>query len=637
MLPEDSILITEGETGTYDVSLKTQPTATVAVDISVPAGEDASVSPTSLTFTTDKWDEAQTVTITTSHDDDGEFDSFEITHDPSGGDYDDVGHASLLVIIGDDDSPNLDISKSTIVVTEDETTDPEFTVQLTTQPTAEVTVMVTSNNTAKATVVQGSSLTFTTEAWDDPQTVKVRPVHDDDAVDVNLQILLKASGGDYEGKSGSVDVTVEDDETAEFVLQPTSLTVGENGTADFTVKLASQPTANVTVTVTSGDTTAATLTQGASLLFTTTDWNSARTVTVSGVDDSDADSETFDISLTAAGGDYEGVTGTVSLTVTDDDTPNLLIDPTTLIVQEDGSNTFTVELTTLPSTDVTVTVTSGDTNIATVSDGILTFTTDTWDDAQTVTVTGVDDDDGSNESVDISLSAAGGDYAGKTGSVSVTVRDDETIDILVAPTTLRVTEGSTNTFTVRLATEPKNDVTITVTSDDTTVADIPQGGSLSFNSDNWQDEQTVTIEGVEDPNPDSETITVLLSASGGDYEGKTASVSVSVKDNDVPDLDTDPPALDVDENSTDTFTVRLTTRPSADVTVTVTSGDTSIATVSDDSLDFTTGTWNSPRTITVRGVNDADAKSESDRNFTLSVRRGLHGHYENCRCERDGR
>ena len=53
--------------------------------------------------------------------------------------------------------------------------------------------------------------------------------------------------------------------------------------------------------------------------------------------------------------------------------------------------TYTVALSAVPSGEVTVGVTSGNTNVATVSPVSLTFTTDNWSAAQTVTVTGVSD------------------------------------------------------------------------------------------------------------------------------------------------------------------------------------------------------------------------------------------------------
>jgi len=62
-------------------------------------------------------------------------------------------------------------------------------------------------------------------------------------------------------------------------------------------------------------------------------------------------------------------------------------------VNESGTtDTFTVVLTAEPASNVVISVTSGDTGEATVSTSSLTFTTSNWDSAQTITVTGVNDD-----------------------------------------------------------------------------------------------------------------------------------------------------------------------------------------------------------------------------------------------------
>lgn len=55
---------------------------------------------------------------------------------------------------------------------------------------------------------------------------------------------------------------------------------------------------------------------------------------------------------------------------------------------------------------------------------------------------------------------------------------------------------------------------------------------------------------------------------------------------------------------TDTFTVVLASQPTADVTISISSSDTSEGTVSPTSLTFTTGDWDTPQTVTVTGVDD---------------------------------
>ena len=83
----------------------------------------------------------------------------------------------------------------------------------------------------------------------------------------------------------------------------------------------------------------------------------------------------------------------MAATEADNDTQSLLVNPTSLSVNEGGSNSFAVSLSAQPTADVTVTVarTAGD-NDLTVSDGAtLTFTTVDWDQDQSVAVTAIDD------------------------------------------------------------------------------------------------------------------------------------------------------------------------------------------------------------------------------------------------------
>ncbi len=59
-----------------------------------------------------------------------------------------------------------------------------------------------------------------------------------------------------------------------------------------------------------------------------------------------------------------------------------------------------------------------------------------------------------------------------------------------------------------------------------------------------------------------------------------------------------------ERGGTATFTAVLTTAPTADVTLTLTSSNTSEGTVSPASLTFTPANWNAPQPVTVTGVDD---------------------------------
>ena len=110
-------------------------------------------------------------------------------------------------------------------------------------------------------------------------------------------------------------------------------------------------------------------------------------------------------------------------------------------VSESGStDTFTVVLTAQPTSDVVLTVTSGDTGEAAVDKGTLTFTNGNWNNAQTVTVTGVDDDldDGYWQlSVTIAVNDGASDDAFDNvanQTVGVINNDDDTAGFTIAHT-----------------------------------------------------------------------------------------------------------------------------------------------------------------------------------------------------------
>ena len=108
------------------------------------------------------------------------------------------------------------------------------------------------------------------------------------------------------------------------------LTVTEaGGTAQFGVVLDAAPTANVTIGLSSSDTTEGTLSTS-SLTFTPANWNVAQTVTVTGVDDGFIDGNVAFSVVTAAAtstdANYNGFNASdVSVTNIDDDTFNTIV------------------------------------------------------------------------------------------------------------------------------------------------------------------------------------------------------------------------------------------------------------------------------------------------------------------------
>ncbi|MEX1043894.1 MAG: S-layer homology domain-containing protein [Acidimicrobiia bacterium] len=295
------------------------------------------------------------------------------------------------------------------------------------------------------------------------------------------------------------------------------ITVSETGTTDtFTVKLEKNPNKKgATVTVTSGDTSEVTISPG-TLTFTGAgkgNWATPQTVTVTGVDDDVTDgTTTTTITVTNTS---SGSSTTVTASNTDSEVAAITVGAVSGSTTEAGGTaTFTAVLDNKPTANVTVTVTPSDTTEATAS-GSLTFTDANWNAAQTVTLTGVDDDvDDGTVNYTVNLEASGGGYAGVTKQVSGSTTDDDTAGITVTPTTGLATSeaGATATFTVVLASEPTADVTIAVSSSDTTEA-IVDKATLAFTADNWNTAQIVTVTGVDDGIDDGDVgFTIVLDA-----------------------------------------------------------------------------------------------------------------------------
>ena len=139
-----------------------------------------------------------------------------------------------------------------------------------------------------------------------------------------------------------------------LVLSETSLDVLEAGSASYTVKLATLPTAEVTVSI--GGTSGTDLSLNMmSLTFTTSNWDTAQMVTVSAAGDSDARHDSATLIHTASGGDYGTVSADLPVTVTDNTRMRLVA--VVERVSEGGSMQIRARLPMPLDDDVSITVT----------------------------------------------------------------------------------------------------------------------------------------------------------------------------------------------------------------------------------------------------------------------------------------
>ena len=191
----------------------------------------------------------------------------------------------------------------------------------------------------------------------------------------------------------------------------------------------------------------------------------------------------------------------------------------------------------------------------------------------------------------------------------VTTTDNDTRALVLSESALAVTEGGSEAYTVKLATQPSGTVTVAVTGAGDGVS--VDKSSLTFTGADWSAVRTVTVSAGEDDNTGSESVTLTHTPSGGDYGSvSAATVRVTTTDNDTAALVLSESALAVAEGGTGTYTVRLATQPSGTVTVAISGAGDGVS-VDKSSLTFTGADWSAVRTVTVSAGEDDNAGSET--------------------------
>lgn len=406
-----------------------------------------------------------------------------------------------------------------------------------------------------------------------------------------------------------------------------STDVTEGGPNDtYEIVLDSQPTSDVTVTFTTGDQVD---TDPASIVFTTDNWDTAQTITVSAIDDDVAEGDHSGLishSVSSSDLDYDGfIIDDITVNVSDNDVAGVTItesDNSTDVTEGSVTDTYTIVLDSQPTEDVTVTLSNGgqvDTEISVV------FTADNWDSPQTITVTAIDDNDTEGDHSDTVSHAVTSDddsYDGISAvDVEVNITDNDTPQVVITESenSTDVSEdGDTDTYTIVLTTQPTADVTVTLSTGSQVEGDVT---TVVFTSDNWDTPQTVTISAIDDFVAEGDhtgTVSHTVTSDDADYDGLGADdVVVNVADNDTAGvvITESGGSTNVSEDGqTDTYTVVLTSQPTANVTVFITTGSE----LNSDPVrvTFTPENWDTPVEVVISAVDDNDV--EGDHSFTIT-------------------
>ncbi len=510
------------------------------------------------------------------------------------------------------------------------------------QPT---TVTVTAQaNVFTVAPGAGGTIVVPAGATTSSDTATVTAVNNDvDAADNVVTVAgTAANGHGVTAAATGASLTITDDDVAAIALSAGATTAdrvrtSEDGSADTVdVTLATRPTGNVVIDVASTNTAQGTVSPP-QLTFTASNWNTAQTVTLTGVDDpppGSADgSQTYEATLTVnqantVDANYDALPVVTIYAINLDDEYGLNISNVTGQASEGGgAATFTVALNTRPSAAVTVSVTSRDASEGRVAPASLVFGTGNWSRAQRVTVTGVDDaiDDG-DITWRVRLNPASGDpdYNGLASeNVQVTTRDDDdapTVTLVLSQDVI-AENGGVTTVTATLS-HPSSAAT-TVTVGTTAVApavagDFAQTGTtLTIAANATTSTGVVTVTAVND-DIDAENKQVRVAAptvandraSADSTAMAVTAATLTLEDDDEKGLAFVPAEfLAVTAGGSTSYTVALTSEPTGPVTVTVPQGGD--AAPSPSSLTFTAADWGTAQAVTVTAAPD-DADDYAD-------------------------
>jgi len=347
-----------------------------------------------------------------------------------------VNATPATITIIDDDIPSILYSPASVTMAEGSTATIE--VWLSNPPAGSVTLNV-STQMAGLLTVSPLTLTFNTANYATHQVITLQAAENnmlgDQADNVILSVDDALSDDPFDALSDiTIPVTIVNNDVAAIIVNPSSVTVAENGTATFTVSLsAAPPSGSVDIELLSNNTGVATI-DISLLTFDVVTWNVPRTITVTGVNNNTLPDASTTISLNVIDAvsydGYDGLTASVSVNVTNDDIAGFVVNPLSLTIDEGGpAGQFTVVLTAQPETDVVFDLVNAS-PVYTNHPAQITFTAANWNVPVVVDVTAIEDmldtDRTDIISVTVNQSLSDDNFDGMAAQdVTVTINDND--------------------------------------------------------------------------------------------------------------------------------------------------------------------------------------------------------------------
>ena len=570
-----------GGTSTVTATLSGASSAVVTVTVSASAispgvsGDFRITTNKELTIAAGSTTSTGTVTITAVDNPvDAPNKSVTVSATASGGGVSDPS-SKTLIITDDDGTPTVTLVLTPTSISENGGTS-TVTATLSGVSTTAVTVTVSASAVSPAVsgdfrITTNKELTIAAGSTTSTGTVTIAALNNEvDAPNKSVTVSGAASGGGVSDPSDQTLIITDDDDSAgsgAITLHAIPDSVAESAGATRVTVTATLPgsttrSAATEVTVKVGEN--GTATEGADYAavadFTLTiaagEQSGTANFSIDPTQDATDEGSGETVSITGTTAVSGFTVGETSLTITDDDTKGLVLTPASetrasvtpasvTVTEASGpGNTasYKVKLATQPSATVTVAVSSGDTDAATVNKTSLSFTTSTWNTEQTVTVTGVDDDIDNmpDRTATVSHSASGGDYDSVSKDLTVTVIDDE-VSASVSIDDTSVIEGNTGTadLVFRVTLSQAMDRTMTVewaTEDGTATAGVDYNedrGTLTFAAGDTVEMVTVRVMGDQKDESD-ETLKLKLRRSADRINIADGEATGTIIDDDEP-------------------------------------------------------------------------------------------------------
>ena len=418
------------------------------------------------------------------------------------------------------------------------------TFKLNAKPKSGVIVTIKSDHDDRLSI-SSSSLTFTPSNWNTNQTVTFTAVDDHIANgDLDFSITINSSSGDsrFNDIKNTVQVKIKDNDDVGIVYDDSSITLNEGQSVVRTFKLKSQPLADVVLNISSEHDDKLTI-SSKQLIFNSSNWNINQSVTFAAIDDNIASGDlSFNIKIKPSSTDalYNNIPeNVIQITIKDNDISGIITDNTSVTLDEGQSITRTFRLKSQPASNVTLNISSNNSSRLSISKSSLTFTASNWNIDQSVTFTSIDNsiaDGDVTVSVTIKSTSSDINYSNLSSGFAITVKDNDTSGIIADTTKATINEGQHITRSFKLKSQPKANVVLNISSNDTNSRLSISKSSLVFTESNWNIEQSVVFTAIDNNIKDNDTdvlVTIKSSSTDLSYNNLTSAFMITVKDDDI--------------------------------------------------------------------------------------------------------